>query len=82
MAQGAAATYEYVLLPAQRVLTKQFWRHNHPETIVYNVDASGALQNAIDQQLGKTTNPLVNIRDGSPLPPMPKRGDVDFIFGG
>jgi DNA (cytosine-5)-methyltransferase 1 len=57
-------------------------RQNHKGTTVYNVDTSEALQNAIDQESGKVALPLRNLHDNTLLPPMPRRGEVDFIYGG
>ncbi|KAF8559697.1 S-adenosyl-L-methionine-dependent methyltransferase [Imleria badia] len=60
----------------------QTYQRNHPETIVYNQCTNLCLQHAIDTQDNKKPKPLLSLDDKKPLPPMPKRGDVDFIYGG
>lgn len=57
-------------------------RRNHPETTVYNQCTNLCLQHAIDTQDKKKPKPLLSLDDKKPLPPMPKPGDVDFIYGG
>ncbi|KAF8447830.1 hypothetical protein L210DRAFT_978503 [Boletus edulis BED1] len=57
------------------------YRRNHPETIVYNQCTNLCLQHAIDTLENKNPKPLLSLDDKKPLPPMPKPGDVDFIYG-
>ncbi|KAI0929230.1 hypothetical protein AcW1_006224 [Taiwanofungus camphoratus] len=57
---------------------------NHPETVVYNQDTNLLLQYAIDDFEGKKPKPLMSLRNDirEELAPMPKQGEVDFIYGG
>lgn len=55
---------------------------NHPETTVYNQCSNLLLDHAIASYEGKNPPPLLSIRDKKPLPPMPRPGEVDFIYGG
>ncbi|KAG1724751.1 S-adenosyl-L-methionine-dependent methyltransferase [Suillus paluster] len=63
---GAAKTYE----------------QNHPNVTVYNQCTNVCLQHALDVAEGKNPRPLRSLGDKTPLPPMPKPGEVDFIYGG
>ncbi|KAI1794705.1 S-adenosyl-L-methionine-dependent methyltransferase [Ganoderma leucocontextum] len=54
---------------------------NHRDTVVYNQDTSRLLQHAIDMVEGHHPEPLQS-QLGVELPPMPQRGEVDFIYGG
>ena len=65
-----------------RTQSSHFYRHNHPRTIVYNQCTNLCLQHAIDTLDGKPSRPLFSIGDKKQLPPMPKPGEVDFIYGG
>ena len=56
-------------------------RANHPDTIVYAQDTSTLLQHAVDTAEGRKPEPLRS-KMGVKLPRMPKRGEVDFIYGG
>ncbi len=49
--------------------------------MVYNQDSSRLLQHAIDTAEGRHPEPLLS-ELGVVLPPMPQRGEVDFIYGG
>ncbi|KAL4067750.1 hypothetical protein V8B97DRAFT_1915370 [Scleroderma yunnanense] len=60
----------------------QTYQINHPGTIVYNQCTNLCLQHAIDTVDGKSTRPLFSIGENRQLPPMPKQGEVDFIYGG
>ncbi|PSR77616.1 hypothetical protein PHLCEN_2v7806 [Hermanssonia centrifuga] len=57
---------------------------NHPETVVYNQCVNACLKHAVDTEEGKSPEPLpsLNKRVREKLPPMPKPGEVDFIYGG
>lgn len=61
-------------------------RANNPDTIVYNQCVNLLLQHAIKSSCGEDPGPLRSIhRDFTireTLPPMPKPGEVDFIYGG
>lgn len=48
---------------------------------VYCQDSSRLLQHTIDVHQGKNIPPLKS-NDDKICPPMPNRGEVDFIFGG
>lgn len=69
-------------LPVLVGLTNFLCRRNHPETTVYNQCTNLCLQHAIDTLENKKPKPLLSLDDKKPLPPMPKPGDVDFIYGG
>ncbi|KAH7889609.1 S-adenosyl-L-methionine-dependent methyltransferase [Phlebopus sp. FC_14] len=60
----------------------QTYQQNHPETIVYNQCTNLCLQHAIDTHHGKNPKPLCSLDHNKVLPPMPKQGEVDFIYGG
>ena len=70
------------LRPVPLGLTNVLCRRNHPETIVYNQCTNLCLQHAIDTLENKKPKPLLSLDDKKPLPPMPKPGDVDFVYGG
>lgn len=58
-------------------------RANHRETVVFNQCSNLLLQHAIDTHDGKKPEPLRSLHDGkTALPPMPRPGDVDFVYGG
>ena len=56
-------------------------RANHPHAVVYNESSNLLLQQAIDTAEGRNPPPLMG-KGGDQLPPMPQKGEVDFIFGG
>ena len=58
-----------------------FESENHPHTTVYNGDVNVLLKHAIETSLGKHPRPLRTVEDID-IPPMPKQGEVDFIYGG
>ncbi|ESK94207.1 dna (cytosine-5)-methyltransferase -like, partial [Moniliophthora roreri MCA 2997] len=59
------------------------YRANHPDTIVYCQDSNLLLKHAIETREGKNPKPLVsNFSSKEKCKEMPRRGDVDFIFGG
>ncbi|KZV73358.1 S-adenosyl-L-methionine-dependent methyltransferase [Peniophora sp. CONT] len=56
---------------------------NHPDAIIYNQDCNKVLQHNLDLLEGKEPEPLRSLgKDQAELPPLPKRGEVDIIFGG
>lgn len=55
---------------------------NHPRTTVYNQCSNLLLQHALDNFEGKNVGPLLSVGSSSPLPALPKPGEVDFIYGG
>ncbi|KAJ2617877.1 hypothetical protein H4S08_000112 [Coemansia sp. RSA 1365] len=55
---------------------------NHPDAQVYNQCSNLLLESAIKTYHGAPTQPLINKFDGKELPPMPRPGDVDFIYCG
>ncbi|OBZ65761.1 Acetolactate synthase, mitochondrial [Grifola frondosa] len=57
---------------------------NHPHVIVYNQCTNLLLQHAINTFEGKKPKPLKSLQADHEvvLPPMPKKGEVDFIYGG
>ncbi|KAK0441911.1 S-adenosyl-L-methionine-dependent methyltransferase [Armillaria borealis] len=59
----------------------QTYRRNHPDTIVYDQDASILLDHAVQTEYGKHPRKLKS-HDGTYLENMPKKGEVDFIYGG
>lgn len=65
----------------QIVTENCFLRRNHPAAKVYCQDTSRLLQHTIDEHQGKNPPPLQS-NDNKICPPMPNRGEVDFIFGG
>ncbi|EJF66181.1 S-adenosyl-L-methionine-dependent methyltransferase [Dichomitus squalens LYAD-421 SS1] len=54
---------------------------NHQSSLVYNQNTSTLLQHVVDTAEGHHPRPLVS-KTGTNLPPMPQRGEVDFIYGG
>ncbi|KAK7034044.1 hypothetical protein VNI00_012475 [Paramarasmius palmivorus] len=59
------------------------YRENHPNTEVYCQDVNLLLKHAIETREGKDPKPLIsNFKSREKCPEMPRRGDVDFIFGG
>ena len=62
-----------------------FCSANHPDAIVYNQCSNLLLSNALAAFEGESVAPLYNLQEGPNrklLPPLPKRGEVDFIYGG
>ncbi|KAK0484022.1 hypothetical protein IW261DRAFT_994609 [Armillaria novae-zelandiae] len=59
----------------------QTYKRNHPDTIVYDQDASLLLDHAVQTEYGKPPHKLKS-HDGTYLENMPKKGEVDFIYGG
>ena len=57
-------------------------RANHPNAVVYCQSTNGMLRHAIDTANGLSPPPLTSNENMTALPPMPQRGEVDFIFGG
>ncbi|KAH7923467.1 S-adenosyl-L-methionine-dependent methyltransferase [Leucogyrophana mollusca] len=55
---------------------------NHPDTIVYNQCTNALLQHDLDLRDGKNPPALRSKHGNEKLPPLPKPGDVDFIYGG
>ncbi|KAG2063855.1 S-adenosyl-L-methionine-dependent methyltransferase [Suillus decipiens] len=58
------------------------YKQNHTNVTVYNQCTNVCLQHAIDIADGKNPRPLQTLGDKKRLPPMPKPGEVDFIYGG
>ncbi|KAL5350845.1 hypothetical protein ACLOAV_004416 [Pseudogymnoascus australis] len=63
-------------IDAGRTLKKNF-----PHMKVYNENANTLLQRAIQEERGTTTGVMKDLQ-GKPMPPMPKRGEIDFLYGG
>ncbi|KAK0196767.1 S-adenosyl-L-methionine-dependent methyltransferase [Armillaria mellea] len=59
----------------------QTYRRNHPDTIVYDQDASILLDHAVQTEYGKNPRKLKS-HNATYLENMPQKGDVDFIYGG
>ncbi|KAK0239761.1 hypothetical protein EDD85DRAFT_949593 [Armillaria nabsnona] len=59
----------------------QTYSRNHPDTIVYDQDASILLDHAVQTEYDKHPHKLKS-HDGTYLENMPKKGEVDFIYGG
>lgn len=80
---AAAETYEYVIFCVEKILwtVERNFRYNHPDTTVYCQDTNVLLAHAIAVSQGKKPSPLRSL-DGKILPAMPKRGEVDVIYGG
>ncbi|KAI0705891.1 S-adenosyl-L-methionine-dependent methyltransferase [Cytidiella melzeri] len=57
------------------------YNENHPHTKVYNGDVNVLLKHAIETSEGKRPRPLSTV-EGIEMPPMPRPGEVDFIYGG
>lgn len=57
-------------------------RANHPNAVVYNESSNCLLQHAIDAAEGRNPTPLRGKGNNEELPPMPQKGDVEFIYGG
>ncbi|KAI0032194.1 S-adenosyl-L-methionine-dependent methyltransferase [Vararia minispora EC-137] len=60
---------------------------NHPEVVVFNQDCNVLLKNAVDAHTAQVTGrkqpkPVRSLYGNSGLGPMPKKGEVDIIFGG
>ncbi|KAH8099541.1 S-adenosyl-L-methionine-dependent methyltransferase [Cristinia sonorae] len=60
------------------------YRANHPGTVVYNQCSNALLKHAVQTFEGQNPRPLQSLDKNKPkiLPPMPKPGEVDFIYGG
>ncbi len=57
------------------------FKHNFPHATVYNEDVNRLLHQARKEEAGIATKPLRG-RNGKVMPKMPKRGEVDFLYGG
>ncbi|KAF5373890.1 hypothetical protein D9758_000794 [Tetrapyrgos nigripes] len=62
------------------------YQKNHPEVTVYCQDTNALLQHAIETHEGRNPDPLPSNLRGRSLksmcPKMPKKGEVDIIYGG
>ncbi|RDX56375.1 S-adenosyl-L-methionine-dependent methyltransferase [Lentinus brumalis] len=60
------------------------FRANHAQAVTYNQSSNCLLEHAINNAEGKCPSPLYSIGRGKDeeLPPLPPRGEVDFIYGG
>ncbi|KAF9013919.1 S-adenosyl-L-methionine-dependent methyltransferase [Cyathus striatus] len=58
------------------------YQRNHPDTTMYCQDTCVLLKHAIETSEGKNPNPLLSNDGKTFCPPMPEKGEVDFIFGG
>ncbi|KZP21168.1 S-adenosyl-L-methionine-dependent methyltransferase [Athelia psychrophila] len=58
------------------------YKSNHPNTEVYNQCSNVLLQDAIDARDGKKSVRPLDLHTGLALPSMPKRNEVDIIYGG
>ncbi|KFZ05087.1 hypothetical protein V501_08686 [Pseudogymnoascus sp. VKM F-4519 (FW-2642)] len=56
-------------------------KRNFPRMKVYNENANTLLQRAVQEERGTATGVMKDLQ-GKPMPPMPKRGDIDFLYGG
>ncbi|KFY81710.1 hypothetical protein V500_11158 [Pseudogymnoascus sp. VKM F-4518 (FW-2643)] len=59
----------------------QTLKRNFPHMKVYNENANTLLQRAIQEERGTATGVMKDLQ-GKPMPPMPKRGEIDFLYGG
>ncbi|KAK0463813.1 S-adenosyl-L-methionine-dependent methyltransferase [Desarmillaria tabescens] len=59
----------------------QTYKCNHPDTIVYDQDANILLDHAVQTEHGKYPRKLKSY-DGTYLENMPKKDEVEFIYGG
>jgi hypothetical protein len=57
------------------------YKKNFPKAQVYNVDANILLDRAIRRGNGEEMEPLYDCH-GEPVPDLPKKGEVDFVYGG
>lgn len=57
-------------------------RANHPDTIVYCQDTNLLLKHAIEMHEGQDPEPLLSNDGKTYCKPMPKKGEVDFVYGG
>jgi len=57
------------------------FKHNFPSAKVYNHDANVLLRQAIEEHLGTSRGPILDLA-GKPLSRMPWPGEVDFLYGG
>ena len=66
------------------VLKLDFIRANHAKTQVYNQSVNACLQHVVATEEGDCPTPLAskNRRAKGYLPPLPRPGEVDIIFGG
>ncbi len=71
----------FLFLRPRHSLLRLLGSENHPHTKVYNGDVNMLLKHAIETSQGKRPKPLTTV-EGLAMPPMPKRGEVDFIYGG
>ncbi|KAG6851305.1 hypothetical protein H0H93_011741 [Arthromyces matolae] len=55
---------------------------NHPHATVYCQDSNMLLKQAYEASKGETPKALKSGIDGTFLPPMPRRGEIDMISGG
>ncbi|KIM90499.1 hypothetical protein PILCRDRAFT_766532 [Piloderma croceum F 1598] len=55
---------------------------NSPDTVVYNECTNKVLKYAIKAHKGHSVEKLLNLFDGTPLPPLPKPKDIDCIITG
>jgi DNA (cytosine-5)-methyltransferase 1 len=77
--QSEAVTTEWAIefdTPAART-----FKRNFPSAKVYNHDANVLLRQAIEEYLGTSKGPLLDLSK-KPLPRMPWPGEVDFLYGG
>ncbi|KFX99338.1 hypothetical protein O988_03927 [Pseudogymnoascus sp. VKM F-3808] len=56
-------------------------KRNFPHMTVYNENANTLLQRAIQEERGTATGVMKDLQ-GRPMPPMPKCGAIDFLYGG
>lgn len=77
-------TYQYALCIILELVFPEFTllRKNHPEAVVYNQSSNELLEHAISSEQGLHPPPLHSIKDGKPLPLMPRRGEVHGICAG
>ncbi|KDQ61172.1 hypothetical protein JAAARDRAFT_173758 [Jaapia argillacea MUCL 33604] len=54
---------------------------NHPNATVYNQSVNALLKQTLACHLGEELKPLLSII-GDELPPMPRQGEVEFVYGG
>ncbi|KFY29605.1 hypothetical protein V494_08624 [Pseudogymnoascus sp. VKM F-4513 (FW-928)] len=56
-------------------------KRNFPHMTVYNENANKLLQRAIQEEKGTASGVMRDLQ-GKPMPPMPKCGEIDFLYGG
>lgn len=54
---------------------------NFPQCKTYCGDVNKILKQAADEEMGLKTKPVIG-NDGQPMLKMPRRGEVDFLYGG